>query len=262
MIKLLSTIACTILMLTACDRIDSDDRLIYVKPATVGRCVLIEDFTGQKCRNCSRAATVIEQLQKQYGADTVIAVAIHAGSLALRRTPTINGFRTALGDLYYKHWKVNALPLGLVNRRGKLTNDWQWPSLVYNEIQQKVAVDIKLAVSYDAATRRSHVKAIVNALGNALSGKLQLWLVEDGIKAIQAMPDGKYSKDYIHNHILRAAVNGEWGETVSLGHGASVSKEADCRLEEEWEAARMSIVAFVYNDDGVLQVTRQQLVKP
>ena len=36
----------------SCSNIDEDERLIYVKPADVGRAVLIEDFTGQKCVNC------------------------------------------------------------------------------------------------------------------------------------------------------------------------------------------------------------------
>ena len=262
MIKLLSAIACTILMLTACDHIDSNDRLIYVKPATVGRCVLIEDFTGQKCRNCPRAATVIEQLQKQYGTDTVIAVAIHSGPLALKPTATLNGLRTPLGDLYYKHWKIGHLPLGLINRKGRSAKDAQWPSLVYNEVQQKTTVDIKLAISYDAATRRSHIKATVNSLGNSVAGKLQLWLVEDAITAIQQMPDGKNNKYYVHNHVLRTSINGEWGEAITLANGTSTSKEADCQLEEGWKANHMAVVAFVYNDDSVLQVTRQQLVNP
>ena len=81
--KIFMVIAGIAAMLSACDNVDSNDRLIYVPPAAVGRCVLIEDFTGQKCLNCPRAAEVIEQLQKQYGADTVIAVAIHAGPLSV-----------------------------------------------------------------------------------------------------------------------------------------------------------------------------------
>ena len=36
----------------SCSNIDEGDRLIYVKPAEVGRAVLIEDLTGQRCINC------------------------------------------------------------------------------------------------------------------------------------------------------------------------------------------------------------------
>ena len=102
--KLLSFIACVLIMLSSCSNIDENDRFIYVPPVAVGRCVLIEDFTGQTCLNCPRAAETIEKLQEQYGADTVIAVAIHSGPLALKPTASVIGLRTDLGDLYYGHW--------------------------------------------------------------------------------------------------------------------------------------------------------------
>jgi hypothetical protein len=61
------------LLFAACDHIDENDRLIYVEPESVKRCVLLEDFTGQKCVNCPRGTEVIEQLQETYP-DNVIAV--------------------------------------------------------------------------------------------------------------------------------------------------------------------------------------------
>lgn len=260
--KLLSFIACVLIMLSSCSNIDENDRFIYVPPVAVGRCVLIEDFTGQTCLNCPRAAETIEKLQEQYGADTVIAVAIHSGPLALKPTASVIGLRTDLGDLYYGYWKVESQPSGLVNRKGGLTNDSQWASLVYNEIQQKATVDIKLAISNDTITHQSHVKATINNLGESFCGKLQLWLVEDDIKALQRMPDGKFNKEYIHNHVLRKAINGDWGEEIALGKDATADKEADFQLENGWKVKNMSIVAFVYNDNGVLQVTRKKLVNP
>ena len=69
------------LAFVACSHIDEEDRLIYVKPAAAQRCVLLEDFTGQRCINCPKANDEIHALQEQYGADTVIAVAIHSGPL-------------------------------------------------------------------------------------------------------------------------------------------------------------------------------------
>ena len=148
--------ACVLIMLSSCSNIDENDRFIYVPLVAVGRCVLIEDFTGQTCLNCPRAAETIEKLQEQYGADTVIAVAIHSGPLALKPTASVIGLRTDLGDLYYGYWKVESQPSGLVNRKGGLTNDSQWASLVYNEIQQKATVDIKLAISNDTITHQSY----------------------------------------------------------------------------------------------------------
>ena len=77
------------MMAVGCDEVDENDRLIYVKPQAVGRNVLIEDFTGQRCVNCPNASEEIARLQREYGADTVIAVGIHSGpfSKSVRGTP-------------------------------------------------------------------------------------------------------------------------------------------------------------------------------
>ena len=47
-------ISCICLLLVGCDRISEDERLIYEKPEPAQRVVLLEDFTGQRCTNCSQ----------------------------------------------------------------------------------------------------------------------------------------------------------------------------------------------------------------
>ena len=53
-----------ILALNSCDKVDEDDRFVYMKPEAMGRNVLVEDFTGQNCKNCPDAHVVIEQFQE------------------------------------------------------------------------------------------------------------------------------------------------------------------------------------------------------
>ena len=93
-------------MMAACSHIDEDEQLIYVKPAAVERCVLLEDFTGQRCVNCPMAADEIHKLQEQYGEDVVIAVSIHSGPLGFHTNPRFYGLATDLGDAYYTHWNL------------------------------------------------------------------------------------------------------------------------------------------------------------
>ena len=102
--------ACALLGLAACSNVDEDERLVFVKPEVQGRNILIEDFTGQNCVNCPKATNIIEQLQKEYGADTIIAVAIHCGYFGVHNSPTQLGLATDLGDTYYDHWKVESQP--------------------------------------------------------------------------------------------------------------------------------------------------------
>ena len=105
-----------ITLLIGCDSIDSDHRFIEVPAATIQRNVLIEDFTGQRCIYCPQATEAISQLQATYGADKLIAVAIHAGPLALQTTTNFVGLRTDVGDTYYQHWAIPNVPhIQLVN---------------------------------------------------------------------------------------------------------------------------------------------------
>ena len=83
----IATLAITIATLGSCSNIDSDDRLIYVKPAPVKRTVLIEDFTGQKCINCPYAANETEKIITEYGQENIIVVSIHCG-LGMNYNPT------------------------------------------------------------------------------------------------------------------------------------------------------------------------------
>lgn len=243
----------------SCDSIDENDRLVYVKPAEVKRCVLIEDFTGQRCPNCPKAADAIVGLQEQYGSDNVIAVGIHGGNLAVYSTATVTGLRTAAGDEYYAAAGSPALPAGRVNRVGGTATRDQWQSMVYSQIQQTVPLALHASCQYTYADNKAVIS--VSALGiEKLSGKLQIWLVEDGITATQLMPDGKANTSYVHNHVFRAAANGTWGEDFSIAEGEIKKVECTAAIDPSWHAENMSAVVFVYNDNGVMQVTKAKII--
>lgn len=249
----------TILAATSCSNIDDDERYIYVKPADVGRCVLIEDFTGQRCSNCPRATSTIESLQEQYGADNVIAVGIHSGPLGFAGNSKNVGLMTDTGNEYYNSNDIPSQPYGVINRVSKSGNDSEWGTIVYNEIQKTAPVSIALTNTYDATSRTATIN--VSMLGiDGVSGKLQVWVIEDGITAMQMMQDGTVSYDYVHNHVFREAVNGTWGEAVNISEGATVDKQYSLTLSENYVADNVSIVAFVYNDDGVQQVVKASLI--
>lgn len=244
-------------LLAACDEVKPEERLTYVKPATVARAVLVEDFTGQRCVNCPTAHEVIEQLQEEYG-DAVVAVSIHGGALAMRSTATLLGLTTDEGEAYNTEWGCEAWPVGLVDRRGGLQNYDRWTASVMSELEKSAPADLKVYCDYQPTWRRLTIT--VDATGyEALSGKLQLWAVEDGIVALQMMPDGSRNREYVHNNVLRKALNGTWGTDIQLAEGRTVSTTLTVDVPDEWQAENVSVVAFVYNADGVQQVTRQRI---
>jgi len=250
----LFTLSC-LLLLTACDTISEDERLIYEKPEPARRVVLLEDFTGQRCTNCPKATEMIEQLQQQYG-DHLIAVGIHGGPLGFKGSATLTGLATAVGDEYYNHWQLEYQPVGLVNRHGAV-NYTDWTSMVKDEMAKPAPLNLKV----EASLNESLASITIEAMGTdgSTDGKLQVWLLEDSITAMQLMPDGKANAQYTHNHVLRTPVNGTWGQDFSIKEGETQEYSLTQAIDPAWNPAHLSIVAFVWNDNGVQQAAKENI---
>ena len=216
------------LAFVACSHIDEGDRLIYVEPTvpnnSVSRCVLLEDFTGQRCVNCPKANDEIRALQEQYGADSVIAVAIHSGPLGFHTNAKFVGLSTDTGDEYYNHWGLEYQPVGLVNR-GVPTEYTAWNTRIREELQKPAPVSINIAVlrNNDELT----IRADVEGIEGTVSGHLQLWVVEDNVTAFQLMPDGTRNDAYLHQHVFRGK------STTSPSSPSSTTTKASCKSEKK-----------------------------
>ena len=252
---------------TACDPVSEDERLIYMKPAQVARNVLIEDFTGQRCVNCPAATWQIEQLQEQYGADAVIAVGIHSGPLGFAGNKDNIGLMTDTGNEYYNRWSVEYQPAGVIDRNGGVLAYTDWQAKVYEELQKPAPLSLIIAPKYDALSRQLSIDVTAAGTDGSTNGNLQIWLIEDGVKALQlrynnvtdASSGQVADREYVHNHVFRTAVNGTWGEAITLNEGDQKTVSATCILQEDWNPAQMSVVAFVYNDQGVAQCAIQKI---
>lgn len=252
---ILSVIA---LALSACDPIAEDERLVYEAPPVVKRSVLIEDFTGQRCINCPNASQEIHSLQQEYGEHAVIAVGIHGGPMAVFPDPErgIAGLATETGNRYTEHWKVEQWPMGMVNRSGVCPYT-DWKARVREELAKEAPVTIEVSASPDGMAVAADVR--VTGTRGTTTGMLQVWVVEDSITAIQLMPDGTANREYTHRHVFRTAANGEWGEHISIREGDVYDTHVNTAIAPTWLAENLSVVAFVYDDSGVLQVTRTAL---
>lgn len=261
-IRSLFATALTVILFVSCNGIDEDERLIYTPPVATSRAVLIEDFTGQRCINCPNATLEIERLKEQYGADKVIAVGIHSGPLAVYSRGNVLGLRTAEGDEYYDHWQIEQEPMGFINRRGAVSTVDMWGTLVREAIQMPTDIQFQLSSYFDSVDGKIKINLeIVN--GEPVNGHLQLWITESSITALQMMPDGSANAEYVHNHVFRRSVNGTWGTPFTAVQGEVKPLYFECEPDEGWEIANLSVVAFIYNDQGVQQVAEcavQQLV--
>ena len=88
----------------------------------------------------------------------------------------------------------------------------------------------------------------------AVAGHLQLWLTEDNITALQRQPEGSMDRAYVHNHVFRQTINGLWGDAVQVSAGEESVHTYEVQIPADYVAENLNLVAFVYNDSGVLQV--------
>jgi hypothetical protein len=265
--------------LASCSDIDVDERLTVVNvvevdttasdTATVDttdyfarmqRHVLVEDFTGQNCVNCPDATDLISQMQRKYGHNTVVAVAIHSGPLGVKPSKDPEGLATDLGDTYYNYWQIEMQPYGVIDRSdGPLSTDWWTAKINWDLSDEQPAPTVNIWVdALLSADNRADV-VVTLAAHELTTGKMQLWVVEDSITAFQKMPDGNTNRNYTHNHVLRDAVNGTWGDEVTVTQGELKTFSYHFTPQAAWKPEHLAVVAFVYNDDGVVQVTRKEL---
>lgn len=257
--RFIYTLLTMAMLCAACDEVDMSDRLIYVEPPQVSRAVLIEDYTGQYCVNCPRATEEIERLIAEYGDSIVIAVAIHSGPFS-KRLGEFTPLYTAQGDEYFNHWGLSAQPIGLVDRLySSYPFDFtDWAAGVNQEVALQAPVSIDVSSNADDEGVAAHVQVI--GLDSALvSGRIQLWLVEDSIDSFQLLPDGSREEHYNHMHVFRTAINGLWGEDVSVNHGQVVERTYSFELDPAWAPEHCAIVAFLYDENGVQQVVKRRL---
>lgn len=244
-------------MLTACDRIEAEERLEYVEPTEAQRTVLVEDFTGQRCVNCPNATSVLHEIVETYGQENVIPVAIHCGPFGLTNA---QGLVTEAGKSYWDTFfsDTQGQPVAKINRGNKVDDYNTWAVCVSKELSRPTDVTITLTTDYNEETRELIVNTQV--LGKAGSEqKLQLWLVEDSIVAIQALPTGGIERQYVHNHVLRDVLNGDWGESIALGENVTTISH-NYILDEKFNADNCQIVAFTYDNTGVSQAKKVSVV--
>lgn len=234
----------------ACSHIDEGDRLIYVEPAEAQRNVLIEDFTGQRCINCPKATEEIHKLLDVYGAN-VIVVALHCGPFG-GLTQARPGLKNETAEEYWNHWftSTQGQPVAKINRGAANGLYDSWATDVANAL--KVTTDVSITGEAHEADGTITINAKVGAKAGT-KAKLQVWMTEDDIVDIQFMPTGKPNASYVHNHIFRAAVNGTWGEDIEFGESPT-SKAWTIAMHDDWKAANMNAVIFVYDDKEVKQV--------
>lgn len=257
-------LSAAVLMACSCNEINIDERYRELPAPEIKTCVLVEDFTGQNCVNCPEAHKVLEQLVEQYG-EAVIPVSIHAGNFAIPIDyKRYQGLMQPEAQAYNDLFSIQEYPKGIINHTGAPLNYSEWPAVVRTALERdaKASIDLKASVNADSTAITISAGILPYVDGAA---KFQLWVLEDGIVARQKDMSGATINDYVHNHVYRCSPNGVGGQPVTLE--ANIGQSVECQQEvrrlsnETWKLNEISIVAFLYNDNGVIQATKTKLIK-
>lgn len=247
-----------------CDNISEDDRYIKVEKPTVDnpRNLLIMEFTGNKCVNCPRGAQEIALIKEDEEPGRVISVGLHPDNnintspvYAKYPVPHIQNFRTEAATAMYNYYLPSGFPTAIFNgNKSSMSgsiSEWMQKASEALMIPAKMSIDA--SCSFDAGNRSLSVDYTIN-FGNVIDNDLSVlvWLAENNILGTQTMGDGSVNDEYVHNHVLRASLNGNWGEQIGnrFDSDSVVTGSASITLEEDWVAENCDVIVFVFRDDN------------
>ena len=198
---------------------------------------------------------------KTFGEDKIIPVAVHCGAYGFAGNAKYVGLMTNESKAYgEKIGPPPYQPIGLVNRVGGLKQHEIWVVDAMTELQKTSSIKISPELTYDASTQTLKVTVEV-AANDETKGNLQLLLTEDNITAIQKKSDGSADKDYVHNHVFRATINGIGGDAVTIPAGNKIQKTYTYQIPADYKPENCTVVMFVYDSTCVLQAAKSKVIK-
>lgn len=235
---------------------DTEKPLVTTSPTP--RNVVLEEFTGIKCGYCPVGHTIAKGI---YDANPgrVVIINVHAGSFSVPSGGQPD-FRTQYGENLASFAGVTGYPQGMVNRVPRtgsgplaMSRDFWSASSTAILNSGNSPVNVGMSSKWTASSRTLNIRVelyFTSALGGA--AKLNVVLLQSGVVGYQASG----GDSYIHNHILREMITGQWGEEITqTAQGSKVVKEYSYVLPADFigigcEVENCDVAAFVTSADN------------
>jgi Outer membrane protein Omp28 len=191
------------------------------------RAAVLEDFTGTRCVYCPQGHDIATGLLSDYG-DKMIVVGVNAGIYA-DAAPGWPNFTTKFGAALVAQSGVAGYPAATVNRvqfaasqRGGLAQSrGSWKNSAEDIMSQDAVVNVGTEASFDSETRELTVIVDIYYTSDVnRSNNINVALLQDGIVANQVGGGAQY----VHNHVLRDFITGQWGEEIDASETMMDSK--------------------------------------
>jgi len=228
--------------------------------------ILIEDFTGWRCVNCPNMAAFLANNIKAVFPS--VMVSLHPAANTLSNTDQVASrfslsctladeiMNTIAGSNIASTMSLPAVSLdqkayeGQVIQSGDTTTvfnilrsqAFELYSIYY--IDGKPYANLAINVEKQSDTKYQLSTLIAPASYSNKDIRLQLWLIENGIVAYQSTQSGVV-RDYVNNHVLRMAINGNQGETLTLNEDNIVKKHTLSFEGTSYVVDNCSVVAIV-----------------
>ena len=299
-------------VLPACDVIDNpqpavvtstltkaeQNRLDSVEAKTtapaVTQNVLIEDYTGQYCGNCPKAAHMADSMHRKYPGRVLVTEVHVTDYFAAPRLPHFPiDFRvpdfsrplpnTAVSSEISQTFDLDnrGLPQGAVNRSpfAAANNDpvatyALWPGGVTDQLAQARSVELRATPMFNKNTRQLILKVSTKYLA-ARPGRtmrLGIMIVEDSLLGAQkdyrinrqADPE-QIANTYLHHNVMRAALAGTFGTmqvaAPIVGQQFRAYIGYQMPAASVWNDRKCSVIAYVADADTrqIIQVVQTKL---
>tara|TARA_B100001057_G_scaffold295610_1_gene295691 strand:+ start:659 stop:1516 length:858 start_codon:yes stop_codon:yes gene_type:complete len=255
------------ILLNSCDVIDEPFKDSISPIDTVGlvlrgsiiqtqKAVLIEDFTGHRCKNCPKASKAINELDSLFNSQ-VVPLAIHAGPSNFtgvnNEYPT--DFTTEYGDDLATYFGISALPMGLVQRIDYPNSHQKtytaWSGITNLELAQLPQALFTLNTEYDASNRVGVLNYSVEMISNQSNPLwVAVYIKETGIISPQLMPNNSRNETYVHKNVFRSAPLGPLGASISENGstwGQVFTGSVPANIDPLWDANECEWVILVYD---------------
>ena len=234
--KLTLLLTASLIIATACNKIDTSQNVFdIISPVevtswdpeyaqTVIQKIYVEEFTGHTCTYCPDGARRLKAIMDEY--PDVIATAIHCTDLAKPVTgdpnPFSNDYRTPMGIVICEDFKIAGIPKATINRMPVNDTEWGfgrtvWRSAIENMGRNNVRAGIELQCTVNEITQEIEANVAVTIIKD-LPNPVQICLILQEDSVISGQLDGSSTnivEDYVHNHMLRAGFNGNYGTKLT-----------------------------------------------
>ena len=230
------------------------------------RNAVIEEYTGIGCGYCPLGHQNVQTYAKQH-AGRVVAINIHQGGYAQGYYPN---FTTQWGNSLAAQCNITGYPAGTLNRAGHTATSLipnvgpsgtSWYSQANSILNETSPVNIAATASVDASTRVAtiHVEMYYTSDVNINENRLNVAVLQNNVEGDQhnygmynsdqilsAYGDysSTYNTRYLHMHMLRDLITGQWGEVVATANedgvipaGTYVEKDYTYTLPEYYTDA-------------------------